>query len=430
MRKFLSDMVFFVMVNGLSRAIPLIVLIFLTHYFSPENMGAIESLTAFYLIASTLGMIQMDTGLQRYFYDFEKNIFVNATFIVLFLSIFVSVTLGFLLNTALFERITGFTIGHERYYVAFMPLVLNLYLISNIYLRYVYKSKFPIAIVSILQLMIFSVMVLLGVRHGTLDIKNYFSYLFFSYAVCFVLTVALTFSKQSFTIDRKCLDSLFRFTFPQLPARLISILCQQGNRFVITYILGVSALGIFSISNKLSLVYGVILNAFNLVWYPMIYSKSFDFLIGKDKYFNIVIFCLAVISPVLCFFSLVVYHFYIDERFYSGLTLSWLLLYSSSTFIIKEMVDSPLKIQEKTGYISLSYSLYFIVLSVSMTVFCFIYGVVGAGISMYFSSAFLLLYSCYLSHKICKVKFNVTMIFLYLLSGAFLILLLNEVVNV
>lgn len=435
-KTFFSDVLYFGIVNSLTRIMPLIALFFLTHYFSPSEMGIIESCTAFFLIISVFGMCQMDTALQRYFNDFGNDV---VFFTVIFTSI-ASIIVGGLS----FFSITIFQLNelvkiydlYLVFLVCLMPLYLNLSLLLSLILRYQFETKFQITFMNIAQVFVFFILVLNGYRNNSLSITDYFSYLMISYALSIIIGSYFLLKKDSIILEKMSLSLSFstnkkviNFSFPQIPARIISIISQQGNRFMIIYLLGITSLGIFSVSGRMALIYGVVLNAFNLVWYPMLYGKKIK-LNESKMIFNYIIIILMFISPILCVLSWFIYYLYIDELFHEGIVLSWLLLYSSSNFIIKEMLDTPIKIYEKTSYISLTYVFYIIVLFSSIIFFSNTFGLLGVGIATYLSSSLMLFFSWYLSKEKFNFSYSFLMIVLYIIVGILMFFLLGTLFDV
>ncbi|WP_158684978.1 oligosaccharide flippase family protein, partial [Cronobacter sakazakii] len=79
--KFIREIVVFIFVSGISRLLPFLLTPIFTHYLVPEEMGRLELILSLYNIFMVFGMCQLDTALQRYYYQstsIPKTVFFSV----------------------------------------------------------------------------------------------------------------------------------------------------------------------------------------------------------------------------------------------------------------------------------------------------------------------------------------------------------------
>ena len=410
---FIKQLIIFIFVFGVSRFLPIIITPLLTNYFSINDMGTVELIIASYNILSIFGMFQVDSAVQRYFSSQSENKYITSLFFVIFCS-FVSSCLFYVI-CGFFDYFNNTTV----FVIILTSFSVNIFSILQVLLRYTYNNIIRICFISFLQVFLFFCFIFYAMKVETLNMYNYFYYLSISYVSCSLIVICLLMKKIHIKMELEILKEYFNFSAPLFPARLLSSFSQYGNRFIIALFLSSSSVAIFSVATKVSLAYSIILSAFNMVWYPIVY-KDKDLSKAKDVFKYTILF-MMFFSPLLCFLSYFYFVNFIDVQYIDGIFYSYVLIYSFSLYILKEMVETPIKIAEKTKIISLCYFFYmllqFILMILTGKVF-YLYGIV---FSIYISNIFLVVITWFYSRKynneICDFKLFV----LYLLSSFFCI---------
>ncbi len=388
----------------------------LTNYLSIGEVGHLEMLVAAYNILSVFGIFQIDSALQRYFSSQNSNKYFSSLLIVFIFSIISGVMFAAIIY------IHPIMNKDDVFVIIFTALSVNIFNIIQVLLRYSFDSIIRVSFISIIQAFLFFILFYISIDNEKLSVLNYFYFLSFSYV--FSSVIALFFLRKNITLifDFKLIREYLTFSIPLFPARFLSSLAQYGNRFIIAMFLSSSSVAIFSVSSKVSLAYSIILTAFNMVWYPIVYKDN------EVKRGNIIfrytVMLLIILSPILCFLSYVYFSYFISVEYSEGIYISYVLIYSFSFYILKEMVETPIKINGETKIISVCYIIYVSFQIILMFIFGYFYKLYGIVFSILISNIFLVAVTWYFSNKydndLCDFKFFI----MYLFSGLLVLVFL------
>ena len=68
-----KDFILYGIGGALSKASSIILLPFYTFYFSPEEYGVLELLTIIITLSSIMGLLQLESSLSRFFYEYKTE---------------------------------------------------------------------------------------------------------------------------------------------------------------------------------------------------------------------------------------------------------------------------------------------------------------------------------------------------------------------
>ncbi|ELY2785275.1 oligosaccharide flippase family protein, partial [Cronobacter turicensis] len=341
--KFIREIFIFLFVSGISRLLPFLLTPIFTHYLVPEEMGRLELILSLYNIFMVFGMCQLDTALQRYFYQSKsipKSTFISVlrfsfgTLIIYLISIPVMTSLLSLGSSAYIELgLSGFCV-----------LFANLYIVNSLTIRYARTIKYVIFI-NILQTSLFAGLACYTVIKLNSGIKGYFFALLISYIVSVVTSIVIL--KNEFSVKNTQADfkKLIEFSLPQLPGRIASVMAQYGNRFILYAIFTQSTIGLFALANKISALMLVGVSAFCMVWYPLLYNENNNAAIESTrKIFRLVLILLPVVDVVLFIITWLVFRFFIPQSYAESEHPTYIMIIAMSLLVIKEMVDAGIKL--------------------------------------------------------------------------------------
>lgn len=411
-KRFLKEIFVFLLVSGLSRLLPFLLTPLFTHYMTPDEMGRLELILACYNIVMVFGICQIDTAIQRYYYE-RKGIAKLG-----FLSVLVLSFIAAALIVSASPLISRYIL-HDGQYILHVILSgiavfsTNIYVVSNIIIRYSRSIK-VILFLNVLQTSLFAALAYYLVVVLRLQSLGYIYAVVISYSLAgvFAFTFIKGQLKQHYSHDDYL--KLKTFSLPQLPARVASVLSQYGNRFIILWLSGQAGVGLFSLANKVSSLILVGLSAFTMVWYPLLYSTKDDS--GHKeirKIFNVVILLLPVAVTVLYCISYYLFKYYVAEEYANAKYLTYVLISASSFLIIKEMADAGIKISEKVKYISIIYLSNFAVLVILMITMGYLWGVAGVCYAILINNIILTITTWITSDKCYKMNFNKSFLYGY-----------------
>ncbi|EOV9694955.1 lipopolysaccharide biosynthesis protein [Cronobacter turicensis] len=412
--KFIREIFIFLFVSGISRLLPFLLTPIFTHYLVPEEMGRLELILSLYNIFMVFGMCQLDTALQRYFYQSKsipKSTFISVlrfsfgTLIIYLISIPVMTSLLSLGSSAYIELgLSGFCV-----------LFANLYIVNSLTIRYARTIKYVIFI-NIVQTSLFAGLACYTVIKLNSGIKGYFFALLISYIVSVVTSIVIL--KNEFSVKNTQADfkKLIEFSLPQLPGRIASVMAQYGNRFILYAIFTQSTIGLFALANKISALMLVGVSAFCMVWYPLLYNENNNAAIESTrKIFRLVLILLPVVDVVLFIITWLVFRFFIPQSYAESEHPTYIMIIAMSLLVIKEMVDAGIKLSEKTKYISYIYICNTVILFLLIIFGGSIWGLTGVALAIFFSNILLTYTTWLVSERLSPMGFDIKYCHYYIL---------------
>ncbi|ARJ43130.1 hypothetical protein B1H58_14555 [Pantoea alhagi] len=405
-KKFIKEIGIFLLASGLSRFLPFLLTPLFTHYIPVNDMGALEVILSIYNIIIIFGMMQMDASMQRYFYENEDVIPASLLLVTAF-----SLIAMFLVSIfSHFLSIMMFNNGNYTYHIkitALMILVVNVFTISTLVTRYK-KGAWSVAAISAVQATSFALLALYLIIYKRMGSLGYITASLMSYVPPTIWALVLLRKDLKTKLTKPTFRKLWRFSWPQFPARIASAFTQYGNRFIILLLFSQASVGVFALASKIASLMFVLLSAFNMVWYPILYKNVKDGknTNGMDKIFNGVLFFLPLFAIAFYATSYILYNYYIAPSYKEGLPLSYFLIFSVSVLFVKEMVDAGIKIKEKSHYISIIYINSLIFFIASAFILAKMWGLIGIALAAVATNIFMTLYSWYISERLMKMGFK------------------------
>lgn len=272
----LKDTALYGFANALSKVIIFLTLPIIVNVISVGDFAVWNLLTIVGLIIASIVIFGMDSAVIRYYYDdtslehhkkvFSNGLAVQVTLIILFL------TLGFL-NTGLFLK----SITLDAQHVLSLQLIF-VWIPANVLTQYCQnwfkwtfqRSKFLVmsmglAVLNLLFLLLCTKYYHLNLK--TILVANAVSYWLFA-------LVGLVWCRKyiQINIDKGLIKKLLIFGFPMMLVMLVGNLTTSLDRLFLARYLTEDQLGIYSFSQKLSIIMTVVVTAFQTAFGPFAYS--------------------------------------------------------------------------------------------------------------------------------------------------------------
>jgi O-antigen/teichoic acid export membrane protein len=391
---------------GASRILPILMLPIYLASLGPDAYGKVEIIFSFFQFALIFGLLQLETALQRLyfkvgnrsalFYSLLTGVMASSLFVFIGCYIF-SEALALLFFDSVEER--------QAIVVAAMSILFaNIATICMVFLRFMDKPiDFILITVGQVVLTIgFTYFYLIMLEYGVL---GYFLGLFLGWFFAAVVSFCRVTKNIKFSFDFSFINSAFAFAIPQLPARLASFFIQYGNRFFVLYLLGAQAVGLMGLSLKFAALFQLLLLAFSMAWNPFLYKneKSISCQADINKIFLFLLICLTVFHVVTVFLSSLIIEQFFTEDYWAASQYVALAIVPIQLLIIKEVVESGVKLSNKTQYISYAY-----LFSVLVTIICMFFSktIDGILLSAIVGSLVLVILSWYFSERNFYLKYN------------------------
>jgi O-antigen/teichoic acid export membrane protein len=411
MKDLIKNFFAFGVATALEKILSFILLPIYARVFSVEEFGIVDLTQTTIGIVSIFALLQLETALQRFYYELNKKdkrdlIFTIAT-IITFLAIFISVILvafAYPLSRKLYSE-NGFEL---TFIVAALQIPFSsLYMVSLLVLRFEKRNKDFIFLAVSKAALLFCLALYLVVyrKMGVLG-------LFLSQFIAIACTAIYAFMKIkkelsfhfSFTLAKKSLG----YALPQFPARIGSTTIASANRYFIVGILSTFYVGLFSMALKLGAIMLLFHQVFMMAWNQFIFEA-----IKRENHkqifsaaFDIIIPLLFCVTALLTLFSYEIIYYvatadYIEAYKYVG----W-ISFSMVLLSCKEMVDIGPKYLMKTHILSVNFIISAAFNIASLAILLPIYKLNGVIISMVSTNILLFALSWFNSRRLYYIPFN------------------------
>ena len=411
MRDFFKSFFSFGVATSVEKLLGFILLPVYTRLFTVEHFGIIDLIQVLISTVSILGILQLETSLQRYYYEIEgeaKKKFIGSIFLKVTA---LSLLLGVILCIA--SRHISLLLFHSSAYSLLIQIAAiqvplsNFSILSLIILRYEGKNK----------LFLFSILLkvattFIGVYIFLFIFKLGLHGVFYASTSAMLLSSAFLYyiirHNLSISKDLHFYKKSLKYALPQVPARIGSATLSYASRFFIVNYLTIASVGIYSLSLKLASLMQLVYTAFIMAWSPFMF-KQFQNQNHKKVFGRALNFAAAILFPIvclICIFSFEIVKLVSSKPFYEArYYLGGLCLYF--TFLIfKEIVDIGPKITEKTKYLTLTFFISIIVNLSSLFFLIKPFQIKGVVYSMVITNLTLFFASWVISNKLYYINFK------------------------
>lgn len=429
MKELLKSFFAYGLTSGLSKFVSLLLLPIYTRYFSPSDYGIIDIIQSIIYIIMIFGSIQLETSLQRYYYEVEHEqrkregsvIFIFVSCVSFILALLIAVFSSAISNIIFSTEIYSF----EIMVAAIIIPLTNMSIISFIIIRYM-KRPILFGIITISQVLFTALFTILFVVYFKLGILG----VFYAQVIGFVIVnIIQLFYLRSFYIlcwDNKILKKMLKFALPQFPARLVSTSNAYINRFFMIAFLSATSIGVYSVALKFASVMQLFLSAFIMAWWPFMYEeiKKKNHKIRFQKIFKYVCVLLVLLIFMISLFAKEVVQLFTTPEYYNASSLVGGLSLYYALFFIKEMVDLGPRIENKTIYITYTYLISAVVNICLLYVCVYLFDLVGVVISLVLTNIIIVGFSWFFSSRLYPVAYSKRFFFI-----SFLIMILLVCIN-
>lgn len=432
-----SDLIKSFLIYGLASAcskfISVLLLPIYTAIFSVEEYGEIDLIQSVILIITIFGILQLETSLQRFYYEFQNEERKKMVSTILWSVTFISALLVALFS--LFSKQISILLFQTDRFGPLLILSSLLILFTNvttiffIIIRYM-KKPFLFAVLMLIQILVSIGSTLLLVLCFHKGISGVFTGQLLGFGTVLLLQLFLLKNEYTWSINGPLLKSAFSFALPQFPARLGSVCNAYMNRFFMLGYLSTFAIGIYSVSLKFASIMALIDSAFIMAWYPFMYDnlKSPQHKILFGKIFKYA--CLSVFSivTIIGFFADDIIKLFIKnpEYYEASKLIGWLTLYQS-LFILKNIVDIGPIITKKTVYITYTYLIAAVCNIIFLYIAMHLGGLQEMVVAMVLTNIILISTAWYFSYRLYPVPYNTGLFIGSLLTCCFLLTIFHYI---
>jgi len=278
-KSFLKDSLIYTLPAILSRGIGIFLLPIYTRITSPDELGALELFIAFGNIIAITVALEISQGISRFIPESDGKIRRSYAFTGLIFTI-VTYSLSIFACFLFARNLSILLIGSEKYFTEFKLALIYIFFNGFYYyfqnlLRFEGKSTlFSISSITYAALNL-SLVFILGVI-----LEQGFKAIFYSLILSslFASILSYIFLRNSFEhiFRADLLKELLTFSIPLVPASVLVFVSLYIDRFMISSILGLEYVGVYSVGIKLSSAAGLLMIGFQMAITPLIYKHHLD----------------------------------------------------------------------------------------------------------------------------------------------------------
>ena len=411
--------------SALSKFIGVLLLPIYTRYYSSADYGVIDMIQTIVLIVMVFGSLQLETSLQRFYYEVDEYTRrVMASTVLIFTTLLSLILMVLMQLFAVKISTICFHTGDYAISIIIASTIIlltNISVVSFIIIRFM-KKPLLFAGMTLLQVCVTALSTLLFIysNQGILAVF-YGQVLGYLVLIIFQLIYLRKFYIPVF--DKGQLKILLDFALPQFPARLGSIASSYANRFIMLGMLSLSAIGLYSVALKCASAISILQAAFVMSWIPFFYEqlKNPNHKQIFRNMFKYVCYGLGVVVIFITLFSKEILELIASPEYLSAYTLVGGLSLYLSLFIIKEYIDIGPRVTKRTSFISYTFILTAILNFLLLYFFTPRIGLDGVVWSMIGTNIFLVISSWFISEKLYHIGFSkINFVFYLLITLSFI----------
>ncbi|WP_413570375.1 oligosaccharide flippase family protein [Bdellovibrio sp. HCB117] len=277
LRVFFRDSFFYTLGTILTRGIGFLMLPIYARFFSSEKFGVIDLLSVTGTILAIVIGLEIHQAVARFFpetMDTESRRKIVSTAFWLILGLYlVFLVPGYLSAKAVSEVLFGKSDYTGLVKIAFFSYGFNfLYYYSSSQLRWQLKSKQNL-LVSVLYSFLSAAGAFVLLEYFTFGMEAVFYAQIFAAFISILISVYWSREYYSLTFDQARLKQMMAFSVPLVFSSLMVYAMLYVDRFIITYLLSTSELGLYSFAYRIASVVGLLVAGSQAALTPLIYNK-------------------------------------------------------------------------------------------------------------------------------------------------------------
>ncbi|MBC6411332.1 MAG: lipopolysaccharide biosynthesis protein [Ekhidna sp.] len=412
----------------LFKLVPIIMIPIYTKIFSPSEYGILDLIISISLLISVLGLLQLESALARFYYDYSgkqsKKILISTVFWAILLCSSVIALIFILLSTSVSNLF--FNSGSYRNPIIAASISVILYNINALFSVIIRFEKKPtlFLVISTIQMVFnlaisyYSVVVLhvgiigalLGQIAGLISAILIYFFLYYNY-FAFAWRISL-------------LKDLLRYSLPIVPSVGVNWANNYLNKFILLFYTTTFEVGLLSMALKCVAVFTLFEGAFNMAWTPFLYKT-----LEKKNHKEIITYfyssCMVILLSLTLIFILFasdIFKLLIDQTYWKSLEIVSFLSIAASLRILTGVVGVGPNITKQTYYITIISLISLIINLLSLVILVPLIGILGFAISLLITNTLVLISSWLITERVYPLVFKKLLsifafLYLVLVSG-------------
>lgn len=334
-----------------TKLVNFIMLPFYTNWLSPSEYGNFDLISTFVFLGVSLSTLQLEQALYRYTLEDSSNGRLYFSIICKFLTPII-----LMFSIVSFGLIKIFKLPKYVYFAIVYYICLCFFTICLEYIRGLKR----LSVYSLVNIILGALIILfnyLFVRIYTLSTLGMVLSFSLSYSIISIFMIIYLKPFTQKTLNYKnVINQLLVYSIPLIPNSVAWWVTNISDRMIITLYLGSAENGIYAIANKLPTVLFILYGIFNLAFQQTAIETLHedDTILYFNKTLIDIIKLIFSSSYLIITSSTLLYIFFIDEKYNSGLICVFILLAGVIFLCIGQFCGSLLLANKNTKIIGLS----------------------------------------------------------------------------
>lgn len=330
-KKFIKNTIILFVGKFTSQFMSLLLIPLFTHFLTTSDYGTIDLLQTFISLFIPVLSLRIDSAVFRYLIDYreddnEKTSIITNTIVVLFFGIILCIVFGIVLKLFL------------NFNYIFASVVNLIILIISAVLMQIQRGlgknkEYSISCIIIgLATLALNFIFIVVMKKGAESILWASSIANFLGVVYILASLKLVKFINIKTININELKTLLKFSLPMIPDYLSGWIVNVSDRAIVSYVLGTSLNGIYTVSSKFSNILNSVFSIVNMSWQETasVHINDRD----KDEYFSLMINSMvqifSTIGLLMLAFLPIVYNYIVGASFMESYVYIPILIYANS----------------------------------------------------------------------------------------------------
>ena len=255
----------------IARLVTFFLLPFYTHVFSPEEYGVVSLAYAFMGFSLMFYRYGMDTALMKYSVQLtgeDRTSHISSIYILQLISAVVFSAILFFVS----EHISGPVLGVKN--PDWIVIISGILILDNLWNHHVLllraeNKAVPFILFNLGNVILTMVFNIIFIIKWGLGIEGVLLANLSASSIIFIISLPVIIKRISvFQVKSKVIKDIIKFGLPFLPAGIFTMIMELSNRYILDWLQGTHAVGIFSAGYKLGIFGLIVVMGFNMGWTP------------------------------------------------------------------------------------------------------------------------------------------------------------------
>ena len=255
----------------IARLVTFFLLPIYTHVFSPEEYGVISLAYAFMGFSLMLYRYGMDTALMKYSVQLtgeDRTSHISSIYLLQLISAVVFSAVLFFLKDYVSEPILGIENPDWIVIISGILILDNLWNHHVLLLRAENKA-IPFILFNLGNVILTMAFNIIFITKWNLGIEGVLLANLSASSIIFILSLPVIIKRISLLqVQSKIIKNIIKFGLPFLPAGIFTMIMELSNRYILDWLEGTHAVGLFSAGYKLGIFGLIVVMGFNMGWTP------------------------------------------------------------------------------------------------------------------------------------------------------------------